>query len=388
MRRAAALAAPFLCWACGPRAPVPDAVVELPPFEVPVGEERTFCADVKVPLQQDAQIVKLVVDMAPGSHHFILFEGIGDRPDNFYDCAQGQGLMPAVPIFAAQHPHEEFNYPTGVGHRVRARQQMAMQLHAVNSSDATAVVRAKVSFYAGSPEEVRINDGIIGFSLGGIEIPPHASATYTRRCRIATGAKVFSMSSHAHGHLTEFTARSLSLEGAGEEVYRNTSWSDPLVKNFPDGEPLEVVPGGGLEFSCAYRNDTDAVVSSGPTAKDEMCIVFGHYTPGPGILFCLDEAEKIPACPQGPFDPATQCDLGDSLCKDVACPEFNTCMFKCGVSSGCFQCCQSAITNSCWSCVEPLAACAFKNGCINNSGLSFDCLTDRCQPLRRRCFGI
>ncbi len=386
--RASCLSAVLCVASCG-REPArkPDAILTMPAFEVAAHSEATFCADLKAPLEADRDMVRLELDMTPGSHHFILFQVIGERPDRAWDCGQGGGLMPAIPVFAGQHPREAFDYPEGVGHRVRAGQQFAMQLHVVNASDEALQASAVVSMFAGSDGEVIHQDGIIGFSNDAIEIPPGAEMSFTRRCRVATGANVFSLSSHAHRRLVDFTARTLEGENVGPEVYRNDDWSNPSVVTYGDS-PVQIAPGGGLEFTCRYKNLTERVVRSGSSAElDEMCIVFGHYYPGPGLLFCLDDEAQMPVCPAGPFDPA-DCTFGDAMCRDVACPEFNTCISKCGLSSGCFQCCEAAITDTCWTCVEPLADCAFKFGCIHNTGLSFDCLSENCAGQRRRCFGI
>jgi hypothetical protein len=374
---------------CGRPEPKPDSVLSLGEFDVAPHTEATWCANMKSPLPKDIQVTRLDIDMAKGSHHFVLLEVLGDRADDFWECSKGNGLMPGIPIFAAQHPYERFDYPTAVAHKVRAQQQFAMQLHVVNTGEQQIHAFAKVSLYAGDPKKIQFQDGIIGFNNDALKLPPGAELSFTRQCRIAVPANVFSLSSHAHKQLLDFTARPFGPDRiVGDEVYRSTVWSDPVVENFPDRQPLALASGGGLEFTCHDRNPTDRTITVGSSAEtDEMCIVFGHYYPGPGLLFCLDDKEQIPTCPAGPIT-AKDCTFGPEMCQQSQCPEFNACILNCGLSSGCFQCCQTSISDRCESCIMPLASCAFANGCISTGGLNFKCLTDHCAAQRKQCFGM
>ena len=49
-----------------------------------------------------------------------------------------------------------------------------------------------------------------------------------------------------------------------------------MVKTFDP--PLRVLKGNTLRAETDYYNESDAMVSYGPTSEDEMCILIGYMT--------------------------------------------------------------------------------------------------------------
>ncbi len=85
------------------------------------------------------------------------------------------------------------------------------------------------------------------------------------------------ITSHQHE-----TGDTFTYTRGGQEIYKNTSWSEPLYKTFPADT---VLPAGEiLDFNCKWNNRNPENRFFGLQADDEMCTAIVEYHP-------VDEAE-------------------------------------------------------------------------------------------------
>ena len=66
-------------------------------------------------------------------------------------------------------------------------------------------------------------------------------------------------------------------------------WSEPpTVYHDP---PFEIPQGGGFRFTCSWDNQSDAQVSFGESANQEMCFFWAYYYPSKGSRVCAHTAQ-------------------------------------------------------------------------------------------------
>src|SRR5678809_1585746 len=85
-----------------------------PDITLAPGQETTRCFYVHTPNTETAQVHKWISDMAPGSHHMIMFSSLGTQPaDGTVDNCDGANVP--APMFATQIPHDEVEFPADDG---------------------------------------------------------------------------------------------------------------------------------------------------------------------------------------------------------------------------------------------------------------------------------
>ena len=83
----------------------------------------------------------------------------------------------------------------------------------------------------------------------------------------------------------------------GELIYLQEGYADPKFQQYSlddnvapiDGGKLVLKPGEGLEWECAWENDSSQTFLLGPdTGKNEHCNMFGFYYPTDTPLESMD----------------------------------------------------------------------------------------------------
>jgi hypothetical protein len=69
--------------------------------------------------------------------------------------------------------------------------------------------------------------------------------------------------------------------------------------------------GGGIDFTCTWDNTTDATVTFGESATDEMCFFWLYYYPSQGSKVCFHTNQF------GGVDGLNICCPDDSLCAQL-----------------------------------------------------------------------
>lgn len=227
-----------------------------------------------------------------GTHHMTLSTtALSTTPlePGTYDCADlyttGDVMQDVVMIFGNQGTAEgTLELPEGVAALVPAGIQLVHEVHYVNGSDTDVQLYSYLNGWTIPTSEV--TDSIWGSQVRDetIEIPAHDTHTEWTRCVMNEDVEVHFLASHSHALGRSFTIAPFDGETTGEVFYENTDWHDPLIIQYPD--PIVVPAGQGFEYACTWENDSDAPVSYGYTAADEMCNMTLVYTPGSPSARC------------------------------------------------------------------------------------------------------
>ena len=253
------------------------------------GQEITYCYYFHTPNKETLAINKWVSELAPGSHHMIMFlnPGGSQPADGTIDqnCGFGGGGATNLPVwtYATQTEHQEEDLPADDGGGKPLAQNIAagsagyFQMHYLNASqsainahvDLKAYALPQGTSYTETEAYVTYNDDI--------SIPPNATNfVVTASCPVPA-TKFWTMSTHSH-------KQSVATEvmDASSMIFSSTDWQHPGSKDWT-ASPFYTFSSPMLTWSCTYDNTGSnagmTVVSGSSAQTNEMCMATGYYFP-------------------------------------------------------------------------------------------------------------
>lgn len=245
------------------------------PFEVAVGEDRIWCKTMKVPSDVTLDVRKWKVTMPEGSHHFILYRSDANLADGFGPCTE---MNDRVFVTASQTPGAfETEYPEGLALPLFAGEQLILETHWSNATGAAITGQVEVEAHTMPHEDVTDYVQTVLAPYADFVIPP-VTNDYVDGAEVSEtpGFNVIALSSHTHSRATKVTI-DRTVNGTTSRVYENTDWHAPVIENF--SPPLVSAAGNKLRLECTWNNETNAPITFGPTAADEMCIAILTFYP-------------------------------------------------------------------------------------------------------------
>lgn len=282
-------------------------------FSVPVGE-REICQAVRLPITKPVDIDRITVKMPKGptlaSHHFAMFLADADAPNlpldgpetNVGCVGAGGALVSPILGFVQRVGGDVIRFPKGIGVRLLPSQVLLLNSHYVNVSDEPVELDVAVNFRKARRGSVTRHAK--SFQLGTLDIavPPGERANATAEWPVPFPMELVWASSHSHKH-TESVDVDAVVGGVVRPLVRTTSYAEPDFTYYRPPE-LRLVPDDSIRWTCRYRNATDAPVTFGITADDEMCFAVG--------FFVTDDDGPLP-----PLPPSSLC-FGEEL--GLVCP--------------------------------------------------------------------
>ena len=101
-------------------------------------------------------------------------------------------------------------------------------------------------------------------------------------------ATVVAMTGHFHSRGRSFSVNLFDGARASDELYRSRDWDEPPFTVL--ASPVKLAANAGLQYTCEFRNGTDAEVVFGPKVEtDEHCNLFAYYYPADpgGTRYCF-----------------------------------------------------------------------------------------------------
>jgi hypothetical protein len=249
------------------------------------GDDVEYCEVVQLPGDPGTTyyVNGFESEMTLGSHHLIVTaiipgsatdasSEVGDRTE----CL-GVGFgEDTTPVTGQQLPHHAERFPAGVGQIYQGGQKLIFDYHYFNATDAPLAARAAVNFETtdeGNIQHIADNFGRFFF---GLNVPDGESRSYDVSCEMTTDVMVSKLTRHTHQWGRDFPV--YFNDGAKRElVYTSPNYENP---DYVYDEPILVRAGQGFDFTCNYVNDSGHLLTFGPNATDEMCILFGTiYSP-------------------------------------------------------------------------------------------------------------
>jgi hypothetical protein len=266
------------------------------PLPVGAGEEETVCILKRLSNTEDIMATHFVADLAPGSHHLIVYKSTATDEDlEPFPCVPFLGLtdQSAVPIMLVNKLHFESSFPPNVGMVLPAGQMLRIEAHYINTTGADIQGLGQIEVH-GLPVAQATGYQAADFAFWGttkIDIPPKSAAETTVKYQQGiANTNVFAISTHQHSLGTEVqvwsTKGAVATPDPSTQLIDEKDWSNPSLKNF---DPPIVFDGtNGFSYQCSWQNNTDQTVQFGESALNEMCFVGAYYYPSQGFDLCID----------------------------------------------------------------------------------------------------
>lgn len=275
----------------------PLATGSIGPIPVAGGEDKTVCINKRLENADDILATRLVADLAPGSHHMIVYRS-SETAENLtpFDCKPFESLLLGsdAPLLLVNAKHVDFSFPAGVGLKIAAHQMVRIEAHYVNASKSsidgsgTFSIQGKKLTDAGDYQ-------LADFSFWGtrkFKIAPKSHATTGPQFQAGiAGTKGFALTTHQHSLGTQVDVWLSSKPGdvPATPLLTETNWAAPKLV------PIDVSFDGtnGYTYECQWDNPTDQTVIFGESGlTNEMCFLLTYYYPSHGFDICYDGACK------------------------------------------------------------------------------------------------
>lgn len=206
-----------------------------------------------------------------------------------YDCQEIYDNNPVLMeegifLYASQQGEQHITLPSGTAAMIPSEMLYMQEVHYVNTKPEPVDVFAYVNVHTIAQEAV--TDSIWGSVVrdAHINIPPSSAHTEWSRCVMNEDVDVIFVSSHTHQLGKKVTVRRYDGDEVGEQIYENTDWHAPYLKDYTP--TLNVKAGEGFEFACDFDNPGSETVNWGFDAADEMCQIGLVFTPSSSTAQC------------------------------------------------------------------------------------------------------
>jgi hypothetical protein len=248
-------------------------------WTLPPHVERYLC--VRKTVTEDVYIGRFAPIAPVGTHHTVLtIDDNGGQPDGVVVC-NATVSAPRM-IYGSGVGTDPLEMPPGVAMRVRAGQQLLLNLHLYNTDDAPLSGTSGVEVDLLDPTAVTTEAEAILAGTINLLIPPGMS-TLTGRCTTPGAVRLFGVGAHMHRLGIH---QKVTVERTGQ-VLRDR----PYSFDTQDVDDLDVSLDAGdrVRVDCTFANDTGGYVTFGESTDAEMCFAILFRYPAQGTYhICLN----------------------------------------------------------------------------------------------------
>lgn len=235
-------------------------------WHVPANSETYLCARVTVP--NDVALHEFHSLSPPGTHHSLLSLARGTvARDGVTQCDATTNAPNG--LFAAGVGTNDFALPDGLAIRVRAGEQLLLNLHLFNSSDQPLEGTSGTLVRTLPDEQVQQSVEVVLAGTFNLEIPPGRNIEQSGSCTMVDDFTLVAVSAHMHKHGVHMkVVAESSLDGTVVLHDGDYSFDSQLI--YPI-EPVHMKRGDLVKVLCTYDNLTDSTLQFGTSTLDEMC---------------------------------------------------------------------------------------------------------------------
>ncbi len=268
-------------------ATIPDGYTRLigRTWSLNAGQADTYRC-VRTTVAQDTYITAFAAQAPFGTHHTVLSVRDGQAgTDGEYDC--NVNSLDMNMMYASGVATDQLELPAGVGLRVRAGQQINLNLHLFNategpiSGDSGILVKSQ-------PTPTPILAEMMFAGSISIAVPPGQTRTITGGCTLPAGVnqQLFALWPHMHQYATH--QKFEVVKGGVTSVLHDEPYSF-FEQTYYRQEPTIALAGGDrIRVACTYTNTSSSTITFGDSSNQEMCFAGMYVYParGVGILDC------------------------------------------------------------------------------------------------------
>ncbi len=261
------------------------------PFPILPNRDREIFIYEELNNPEPIYIKKIEITMAPGSHHFILYNFSDElaanalpQPGVIRDIYDENGSFDFNTLLTMQYhqfvqgtqwPNTTYQFPEGVALRLPANTGFDLNSHYANRTDETIMGEVYANVHTVPVDEVNQVAEILWLSNEDIRLPAKQTTTLTKTFTFGEDREVFQLWSHAHENMTEFRVFIAGGPRDGELVYYTNDWEHPPILQLDP--PLSMAAGTGFTLEASYYNNRERTIVFGLQSTDEMMMLFGAY---------------------------------------------------------------------------------------------------------------
>src|SRR5262249_49286170 len=161
------------------------------------------------------------------------------------------------PVFAygSQTPHNEMAMPDGIGVQLGAAQPVMVQLHYINTTQATLTAQVNLEIEPFDPGVAYTPANVFFTFNTHIAIPPMGTAKASGSCDVPKGAHFFAMTTHSHKYTVED-----QVHDGSTLLVDTKDYAHPTVTEWMTAPNYEFTS-GKLDYSCSYSNPTSNFIT-------------------------------------------------------------------------------------------------------------------------------
>jgi copper type II ascorbate-dependent monooxygenase-like protein len=238
--------------------------LQVRPWSIEAGSETM--PDYGFTPDRDYTITAIRAVDPPGTHHVDLF-----GPGPFHNV-----------LFVAVVGTGSFSFPDGVGLKLRAGDDLSLQIHVVNATTHTLDGTSGVDVFEASSPAVLHEANILNPGLDTLSLPPGVSQA-GGTCTLTADQTLFAIGPHMHllgTHIWSAFKQGGTTRVLLDEDFR---FNEQVFVSF---DPIDAHAGDTIDFQCTWNNTTDQTVQWGLNSHQEMCSVFVYRYPAASSDLC------------------------------------------------------------------------------------------------------
>jgi hypothetical protein len=246
-------------------------------WTMPAGQEGYYC--VRATATEDMWIHGFRPIAPDGTHHTALAYDLQGGPDGGFPCEAADTGFKL--LFGSGLGTEPYELPPGVAFKLTAGDQVILNLHLYNTTDAPMTGHSGIEVERIAPAEV-VHEAETIYALDFNLTVPVGESTYRATCTIDGDSTIVGVFPHMHRLGTHMKATALRA-GLEPAVFHDAPYTFGEQLNYPV-EPVDVKDGDQVQFECGYDNETGATVPFGDSTDDEMCVLGMYRYPATGAV--------------------------------------------------------------------------------------------------------
>jgi Copper type II ascorbate-dependent monooxygenase, C-terminal domain len=162
--------------------------------------------------------------------------------------------------------------PDGVAIKLPAGEQIILNLHLFNTSDADIVGTSGIEIERIAEKDV-VHEAEVIYAIDfKLNVPPGSSTT-KGTCTVDSDSTVFGTFPHMHKLGTHM--KGTAIHGGQPTVFHDLAYSFEQQLNYSVG-PVQLSRNDTVAYECGYTNSGTQTIMFGDSSNAEMC-VFGMY---------------------------------------------------------------------------------------------------------------
>jgi hypothetical protein len=234
----------------------------------------------RLTVTEDSYITSFRALAPQGTHHTVVTIGEATGPDGDFDCSAGTN--DDAMLFASGVGTDQFTFPPGVAVKITAGQQLLLNVHLFNASDATLTNSSGTEVRLVPVSEVQNEAEMIFAGQVLLSIPPSGNPEKASGyCQMSADATILNVWPHMHTLGTH-----MKVDINGSNVIHDAAYDFNEQTNYPVTETVN--QGDRVNVECTYINNTGSTVEFGDGTMDEMCFAGFYRYPAQytGSIFC------------------------------------------------------------------------------------------------------